>query len=442
MLKFLMEVTNDLLFLFLITGFVLALLKVLYKNLPYKLSKRIPIVGLLLGLLASFIRSMIFNNTRVVNGWKLGYTFNYVTFSFIVLSILLLIIFNIKFIRNKITNNKALLSIDIIVLSIASISLGAMYFNPLIDFWFLPYKFYDSELGILSSEYLLNLLGYITGIIVSIISAICAYKVGIVLYKKDYKKILIIATLIETITYLLYLFANIISTAIVRNFIKGQGLFKFSINVLNNIKWFGYIGFILIILISIFLWIQSYHKKEIYANDAEHRKLKVVWRSAKRSGIFALICFVVFILCQTLFVELDKVVIVETPIETAEVIKDSTDSDIEVRVSLDTVSDTHLHKFEYKTAEGYKTRFIIILKAAGTSNYGVGLDACEICGEAGYYENNNNQVVCKKCGVVMNTVTIGMKGGCNPIIIDYDVNDKYITIPVSELVKNQKVFSK
>ena len=144
MLKFLMEVTNDLLFLFLITGFVLALLKVLYKNLPYKLSKRIPIVGLLLGLLASFIRSMIFNNTRVVNGWKLGYTFNYVTFSFIVLSIVLLIIFNIKFIRNKITNNKALLSIDIIVLSIASISLGAMYFNPLIDFWFLPYKFYDS----------------------------------------------------------------------------------------------------------------------------------------------------------------------------------------------------------------------------------------------------------------------------------------------------------
>lgn len=442
MLKFLMEVTNDILFLLIISGFVLALLKVVYKDLPYKLSKRIPALGLILGLIASFTRSMIFNNTRVVNGWKLGYVFNYVTFSFVILSIVLLIVFNIKFIRGKINNTKALLIIDISILSICSIVLGAMYFNPLIDVWFFPVKFYDSELGILSSEYLLNLLGYITGIVVSIISAICSYKVGIVLYKKGYNKVLISACSIEVVLYLIYLFANIISTAIIRNFIKGQALFNFSINVLNNIKWFGYIGFILIIAISIFLWVLSYHKKEVYSNDAEHRKLKVVWRSAKRSGIFALLCFVVFILCQTLFVELDKVVIVDTPIEQAEVIKDSSDNDTEVRVNLDLVRDTHLHKFEYKTADGYRTRFIIILKTAGTSNYGIGLDACEICGEAGYYENNNNQVVCKKCGVVMNTVTIGMKGGCNPIIIDYDITDTYITIPVSELVKNQKIFSK
>lgn len=33
-----------------------------------------------------------------------------------------------------------------------------------------------------------------------------------------------------------------------------------------------------------------------------------------------------------------------------------------------------------------------------------------------------------------------MKGGCNPIIIDYDMDENAITVPVSEMVKNQKIF--
>ena len=66
MLKFLMEVTNDILFLLIISGFVLALLKVVYKDLPYKMSKRIPALGLILGLIASFTRSIIFNKTRKI----------------------------------------------------------------------------------------------------------------------------------------------------------------------------------------------------------------------------------------------------------------------------------------------------------------------------------------------------------------------------------------
>ena len=40
----------------------------------------------------------------------------------------------------------------------------------------------------------------------------------------------------------------------------------------------------------------------------------------------------------------------------------------------------------------------------------------------------------------MNRTTIGMKGGCNPIISDYDMDENAITVPVSELIKNQKVF--
>ena len=69
----------------------------------------------------------------------------------------------------------------------------------------------------------------------------------------------------------------------------------------------------------------------------------------------------------------------------------------------------------------------------------MGLDACDICGETGYYERSG-QVICKLCDVVMNINTIGFKGGCNPIVLDYSVEGGYIVIPVSALVENEKEF--
>ena len=83
------------------------------------------------------------------------------------------------------------------------------------------------------------------------------------------------------------------------------------------------------------------------------------------------------------------------------------------------VEDGHLHRFAYKTDKGISVRFLII-KKPNSSAYGVGLDACDICGETGYYERDG-QIVCKLCDVVMNINTIGFKGGCNPIVIDYSV---------------------
>ena len=83
-------------------------------------------------------------------------------------------------------------------------------------------------------------------------------------------------------------------------------------------------------------------------------------------------------------------------------------------------------------------RFIII-KKPNSSAYGVGLDACEICGQTGYYERDG-QVVCKLCDVVMNINTIGFKGGCNPIPVEYKVEDGYIIFPIEGLAKYEKTF--
>ena len=102
------------------------------------------------------------------------------------------------------------------------------------------------------------------------------------------------------------------------------------------------------------------------------------------------------------------------------------------------VSDGHLHRFGYTTDDGVTIRFIVIQKP-NSSAYGVGLDACDICGETGYYEKNG-QVVCNLCDVVMNINTIGFKGGCNPIVIPYEIHDGNIVVPVDGLVEYESEF--
>jgi uncharacterized membrane protein len=79
-------------------------------------------------------------------------------------------------------------------------------------------------------------------------------------------------------------------------------------------------------------------------------------------------------------------------------------------------------------------RFIVIKKSAAA--YGVGLDACYICGSTGYYERRDG-VVCRLCDVVMNKSTIGFKGGCNPVPLAYRVRDGALIVSLEDL-ENEK----
>lgn len=100
------------------------------------------------------------------------------------------------------------------------------------------------------------------------------------------------------------------------------------------------------------------------------------------------------------------------------------------KITFAQVADGHLHRFEYKAQDGTMMRFIIIKKNGGA--YGVGLDACETCGDAGYYEKDG-KIICKRCDVAINLATIGFKGGCNPIPVTYRAGNGVIEIEASEL---------
>ncbi len=108
-----------------------------------------------------------------------------------------------------------------------------------------------------------------------------------------------------------------------------------------------------------------------------------------------------------------------------------------IRVASASVNDRNLHRFGYTASDGTQVRFIIIRKSE--TAYGVGLDACEICGAAGYYQRKN-QVVCRNCDVVMNIPTIGFPGGCNPIPLSYRMEGGSLVINAADLEKEKERF--
>ena len=109
----------------------------------------------------------------------------------------------------------------------------------------------------------------------------------------------------------------------------------------------------------------------------------------------------------------------------------------QIIIDLQQVQDGHLHRFAYNYQQ-HNIRFIVVRKP-NSNAYGVGLDACSICGIAGYFERGDN-VVCKRCDVVMNKATIGFLGGCNPVPFPYVVQDGRIIINKADLEKEANRF--
>ena len=69
----------------------------------------------------------------------------------------------------------------------------------------------------------------------------------------------------------------------------------------------------------------------------------------------------------------------------------------------------------------------------------IAFDACEICGNQGYYQKGPN-VICKNCASAINIPTIGQQGGCNPIPLDSSVQGEQLVIPGDKLLAGSKHF--
>ena len=101
----------------------------------------------------------------------------------------------------------------------------------------------------------------------------------------------------------------------------------------------------------------------------------------------------------------------------------------QVVIPLSDLTDSSLH---FYTADVNDTviRFLVIHQTNG--DYAAALDACQICGTAGYRQEGQN-VVCRNCGATIYIPSIGEKGGCNPIPVKSSVEGGEVIVDLSAL---------
>lgn len=83
----------------------------------------------------------------------------------------------------------------------------------------------------------------------------------------------------------------------------------------------------------------------------------------------------------------------------------------QIRLPLTELADNNLHIFQVDDG-AVAMRFLVIRKPGGA--YGTALDACQICGPAGYRQDGLD-VICRNCDAAIYIPSIGDSGGCNPI---------------------------
>lgn len=217
----------------------------------------------------------------------------------------------------------------------------------------------------------------------------------------------------------------------------GQGLVPRNAAVFSMVLWIQYneattqiVLASLVALPGLIAWLTT-GKAPAGANPAQVRLHKAATISRRELAGLAVVGSLAVLATLTKGKEISERVPELSPIEP------STIDGASVLVARELVADGHLHRFAYESSEGIEVRFLVIKK--NDVSFGTGLDACEICGDSGYYEQDE-KVICRECDVVMNIQTIGFKGGCNPIPIAYEQEPQNLRFSVAELESHAHIF--
>jgi high-affinity iron transporter len=105
--------------------------------------------------------------------------------------------------------------------------------------------------------------------------------------------------------------------------------------------------------------------------------------------------------------------------------------DDQVRIPLGDLQDGSVHFYTADLNDSV-IRFLVIHQTNG--NYATALDACQICGTAGYKEEGQD-VVCRNCGATIYLPSVGETGGCNPIPVKSRVEAGEVIVDLSALTR-------
>ena len=415
MFNYIIEATNALISMMILTGLVWA-----YMQQAYGLIGRRTMLGSVsAGLLAAAVMSYMKNATNKIDT-------SYWNLRIFAAALLAVILFWIVCLIGKIIGKR--MAIPAGILMGAEIFLLLFYILP--DVLAYPYRIYVSETTFFTSSYIIKLGGALIGIILALVAGISVYRSADRLESGLQFLFMSAGLLINQIKQCCTGLGIMLSKRIIRSNKKLFAVVKWSSNHAN---YYIFALMLIGLIIALILWSRSFHVQEPYSNPAQHRKIRAKWRSIRRWSAAAVICFALAVVDMTVVYGFVNKKIELSPTE------DCAKVDEEFAyVSFEQVADGHLHRFAYTSPAGIAIRFIIIQKPNSTS-YGIGMDACDICGETGYYEKDG-QVICNRCDVVMNINTIGFKGGCNPKIVDYEIEPGVIKVSIPSLMQYEKDF--
>ena len=444
---YLVNVVDDLIVTALLVGVVFAY----GREAHGQLGMRIVVAGLGVGFVAAIVMAFMKQNTsRISTGdWNMGIF----TVSLVAAVVALVFTIVMAAIRKKGKPNDGekgsgaarTLSLVVLMALVAFMALRVFYRVP--DVINYPATISTASAEIISSDFIYRFVGWLLGIVIVVAACVATSKA----FKALSRRMLGLSTGVIVGIVCVMQTVSLLQIFLARRIIKaGTDLYKAVFSVTSwmsgNTLLFTLVIPAIVAALAIVVIVLSLRDNEPYDNPAEHRKIKAKWRNRRRWAIFLIVCLVVSLVTITAVKDYANRGPELSPSEECEV------SDGNVYVALEQVEDGHLHRFTYVTEAGVPlintnnkessggvgVRFIVI-KKPGSSAYGIGLDACEICGQTGYYERDG-QVVCKLCDVVMNINTIGFKGGCNPIPVKYMIKDGYIVFETRELAQYEKIF--
>ena len=423
MLKYLVLLTSDLMSAGIIIGMLFAYIKYNFKEI----GRKILIGAFGFSVVASAVMTALLNTRNAFSQkMNIGYLayINITLFAIFLLAYLLLIVFGITPVRKK---TKAVG--EMITFVAASLMIFVLCFYKLPTVFAYPFHFDLSDNTVLSTDFIYRFLGCTFGFLLSLISAVAAYKAEKVLKQPLNKVFLFVIMFIQAFCFV----GTGVQLLRLRRLIPQSTLaFKLIMLVNNYYEYFIIAIVVVALMAAVYLYFDNRKVKEEYANSAQLRKIKARMRRQRRWSVVLLVCTVLAVVNLTAIDAYNNKEPDAAPVE------ECIDEGDNLIVPYSMVEDGHLHRFGYTTEDGIQVKFIVVQKP-GSATYGVGLDACDICGDAGYYERDD-QIVCRRCDVVMNKNTIGFKGGCNPIVIEYSVEDGQIIVPKSTLVEHQDEF--
>jgi uncharacterized membrane protein len=279
-----------------------------------------------------------------------------------------------------------------------------------------------------STDFLFKAVGYAAGLLIVFLaaSALFGTRRGV---PDLLLRILLTAALTVNIVDQL---STIVQFLLARRIIPmSKGVFEFVKITVNYDNWFLYLIMAVTLPLPLLLWAANFRPRGHFENPAQYRKIKAAARGIRRQSALILACYILSVLSLTVVKAYDQREVTLSPAEPMNIAGDI------ITIPIENIDDGHLHRFAYISSEGIEVRFIVIKKNA--SAWGVGLDACDICGATGYYERDDD-VICKLCDVVMNKQTIGFKGGCNPVPLTHAVADGNMVIQLQDLENEQKRF--